>query len=271
MEKEPASRMNGRPPAWLWIFGFLSAATLLAAAILPPIPQPVEYHQFADRRIFFSIPNFFNVASNLALLYSGMAGLIFLLRSPATLNHGTFIQLSERWPYIFLFLSVTMTCFGSVYYHWVPDNERLLWDRLPIATGITALLAATLVERVSTKVGLRFLPWLMLVGVSSVLYWYWSEQTGTGNLNFYIVTQFYSLLLIIMLGLLLPSRYTHGAVMYWVVGLYGIAKIVESLDREIYALGGVISGHTLKHLFAALAIYWILKMLQKRSPVPKLR
>jgi hypothetical protein len=103
------------------------------------------------------------------------------------------------------------------------------------------------------------------------LYWYWSEQQGTGNLNFYIVTQFYSLLLIVMLGVLLPSRYTHGAVMYRIIGLYGIAKIVESLDREIYAFGGVISGHTLKHLFAAMAVYWILRMLQKRSPATEVR
>lgn len=245
----------------------MSVVILLAAAVLPSIPQPVEYHQFADQRIFFSIPNFLNVTSNLALLFVGVAGLVFLLQSPEKLSHTTFIQLSERWPYIFLFLSVTMTCFGSAYYHWVPDNARLLWDRLPIAIGIAALLAAALVERVSLKVGLRLLPWLILLGIGSVLYWYWSEQVGAGNLNFYIVTQFYSLILIVMLGLLLPSRYTHGAVMYWVIGLYGIAKIAESLDREIYALGGVISGHTLKHLFAALAAYWILIMLQKRSPV----
>lgn len=245
----------------------MSVVILLAAAVLPSIPQPVEYHQFADQRIFFSIPNFLNVTSNLALLFVGVAGLVFLLQSPEKLSHTTFIQLSERWPYIFLFLSVTMTCFGSAYYHWVPDNARLLWDRLPIAIGIAALLAAALVERVSLKVGLRLLPWLILLGIGSVLYWYWSEQVGAGNLNFYIVTQFYSLILIVMLGLLLPSRYTHGAVMYWVIGLYGIAKIAESLDREIYALGGVISGHTLKHLFAALAVYWILIMLQKRSPV----
>lgn len=259
--------MNKQARTWFWLFVFLSVVISFAAAILPPVPQPLEYHQFADRRAFFSIPNFLNVASNLALFFSGMAGLVFLLRSPKTLNRTTFIQLSERRPYVVLFLSVVMTCIGSAYYHWAPDNERLLWDRLPIAIGITALLAATLVERVSLRIGLRLLPWLILLGAGSVLYWYWSEQQGAGNLNFYIVTQFYSLLLIIMLGLLLPSRYTHGAVMYRVIGLYGIAKIAESLDREIYTLSGVISGHTLKHLLGALAVYWIFMMLQRRSPV----
>lgn len=259
--------MNGRARRWFWLFVILSVVIVLAAAILPPVPQPLEYHQFADRRFFLSVPNFLNVASNLALLFSGVAGLVFLLRSPVTLNRTTFIQLPERRPYIILFLSVVMTCIGSAYYHWAPDNERLLWDRLPIATGITALLAATLVERISLKVGLRLLPWLLLLGIGSVMYWYWSERQGAGNLNFYIVIQFYSLLLIIMLGIILPSRYTHGAVMYRVIGLYGIAKIAESLDREIYALNGVISGHTLKHLLGALAVYWILRMLQRRSPV----
>ena len=34
--------------------------------------------------------------------------------------------------------------------------------------------------------------------------------------------------------------------------LYVIAKIAELLDREIYSLGQMISGHTLKHLFAGL-------------------
>ena len=267
MAKASVNKKSGRPSVWLWVFSFLSVTILIAAAILPAMPQPVEYHQFADQRFFLGIPNFLNVVSNLALLLSGMAGLIFLLRSPGTQNHGAFIQISERWPYFFLFFSVAMACFGSAYYHWVPDNERLLWDRLPIATGIMALLTVTLVERVSVKVGLWLMPWLILIGIGSVLYWYWSEQQGAGNLNFYIVTQFYSLLLIVMLGLFLPTRYTHGAVMYKVIGLYGIAKLAESLDSEIYALGGIASGHTLKHLFAALAVYWILRMLQERSPL----
>lgn len=267
MIKDSDNNQQKYSSIWLWIISFLSVSILIAAAILPPIPQPLEYHQFADRRFFLGIPNFFNVASNLALLISGMAGLIFLFRASQSLDCHSFIHKSECWPYFFVFLSVTITCFGSAYYHWDPDNGRLLWDRLPIATGITALLAATLVERVSVKAGLWLLPRLMIIGVASVLFWYWRELQGAGNLNFYIVTQFYSILLIVILGLLFPSRYTHGAEIYKVIGIYGIAKLAELLDREIYALGGVVSGHTLKHLFAALAVYWLLRMLQKRSPL----
>jgi hypothetical protein len=37
------------------------------------------------------------------------------------------------------------------------------------------------------------------------------------------------------------------------------------LDARIYGLGELVSGHTLKHLIAALAVWWLLRMLQLRS------
>jgi hypothetical protein len=101
------------------------------------------------------------------------------------------------------------------------------------------------------------------------MHWHWSEQRGAGNLNFYIVVQFYSLLVIILLGIFFPSRYTRGADIYMALALYGCAKLAEAGDREIYDLGQVVSGHTIKHLLAALAIYWILRMLAKRRPLRK--
>ncbi len=65
----------------LWVLAILSLGMLLIAAIAPPIPQPLEYHQFADQRDYFGIPNFFNVVSNIAFLFVGIAGLTFLLSS----------------------------------------------------------------------------------------------------------------------------------------------------------------------------------------------
>ncbi len=248
----------------LWLLSILAVAMLLVAAVMPPIPQPAEYHQFADQRSYFGIPNFFDVISNIVFLFVGVAGLVFLLQP-----HGSLAALPERWPYLILFLSVLAAGFGSAYYHWLPDNERLVWDRLPMATGFMALLAALLVERIDPKVGLRLLPFLVAAGVGSVLHWYWSEQLGAGNLNFYLVVQFCSLLIILLLVTFFPPRYSHGTDIYGVIAWYGLAKLAELADREIYAVGQVISGHTLKHLLAALAVYWILRMLQKRGPLPE--
>ncbi len=253
----------------LWVMGILSIGIVLVASIVSPIPQSMAYHQFADQRTYWGVQNFFNVVSNLAFLPGGVAGVIFIGRSLQSPAHSVFITRSEHWPYLIFFLSVVMACFGSAYYHWTPDNDRLLWDRLPIAIALMALLAATLSERVSLKLGPRLMPLFILLGVGSVLYWYWSEQMGVGNLNFYIVVQFYSLLLIVLLSLFFPSRYHRGADIYVALILYAIAKLAEIMDQEIYDLTQIISGHTLKHLLVALTICWILRMLRKREPLPE--
>mgnify|MGYP000070704601 CR=1 FL=1 len=248
----------------LWVLGIFTAVILLTAAIYPPISQSVAYHQFADQASFFDIPNFLNVVSNLAILASGLIGMLFILQCYRLPGQHCFIRRAECWPYLVMFLSVVMTGFGSAYYHWAPDNETLLWDRLPIAIGVTALFVAALMERVSVKVGLWALPILVVLGVASVLYWYWTEKLGAGNLNYYIVVQFYSLLLIILLGMSFPSNYTRGGDIYQVIALYAVGKVAETFDQAIYDFGQIVSGHTIKHLLAAVAIYLIVRMLRKR-------
>lgn len=57
----------------LWSLGVVSAVMVLAAAFSPPIPQPQEYHQFADQRMLLGIPNFLNVVSNVPFLLVGAA------------------------------------------------------------------------------------------------------------------------------------------------------------------------------------------------------
>ena len=42
--------------------------------------------------------------------------------------------------------------------------------------------------------------------------------------------------------------------------MYALAKTFEALDPQIFALGGVVSGHTLKHLAAAAAAAWLLRV-----------
>jgi hypothetical protein len=251
----------------LWLLGVLSVAMLLIAGLAPSVPQPVEYHQFADQREFFGIPSLFNVVSNVGFLLVGIAGVLFVTRSGRTRRNSAFVDPRERWPYLVLFASVAMTSFGSAYYHLAPDNDRLMWDRLPMAVAITALVAATLTERVSVRAGLQLLPLLVMLGAGSVLYWNWSEQQGSGNLNFYIVVQFYSILVIILLAKLFPSLYNRGADIYVVLGWYALAKAAEMADQQIYDLGNLVSGHTVKHLLATVGAYWILRTLLRRTSV----
>jgi hypothetical protein len=177
-----------------------------------------------------------------------------------------FLFPEERWPYLIFSLGVMLTTFGSAYYHLAPDNARLVWDRLPMAMGFMALLAAVVGERTRAQLASRMLAPLILVGIGSVLYWHWTELSGRGDLRLYGLVQFGSLAAVVLMCSVLPSRYTRGGDMFVVVGFYALAKVFEGLDKQIYAVGGFVSGHTLKHLTAALACYWVLRMVMRRQP-----
>lgn len=70
---------------------------------------------------------------------------------------------------------------------------------------------------------------------------------------------------ILLLMRLFPPRYSRTADLYRAIMLYGTALAAELLDRHIFALGGVIGGHTLKHLLAATAVYQVVRMLRLRA------
>jgi hypothetical protein len=245
----------------LWTFLILAAAVGIAALLFPRTPQALSYHHFADTRSWLGIPNFGDVASNILFLVAGLWGFVFLSRKSSDQR---FIEPWERWPYIFIFLGLLLTAFGSAYYHLAP-NARLVWDRLPMTMVFMPLVAAQVQERVSVKLGLWLLPVLIAVGIASVLQWHFSEQQSAGDLRFYGAVQLYALLALLA-ALLLPPRYTRGSDLLVVAGLYILAKVCETADRQIFASGIFVSGHTLKHLAAGAAGLWILGMLQKREP-----
>lgn len=239
----------------------LTLAVVLAVLVLPPIPQPGGYHDFADQRAFLGIPHFLNLVSNAAFLLAGGLGLWRLLRDGTV-----FVHSEERWPYAVFFLSILLVGLGSGYYHLAPGNDRLLWDRLPMSLAFTSLLSAVLVERIGARAGLRLFPWLAAAGLLSVLYWILTERAGAGDLRFYGLVHFYPVLLIPLLLWLFPPRYTRGQDVLVVLILYGAALGAEWLDRQIFSLGGWVSGHSAKHLLAALAAWWVWRMLRLRRP-----
>lgn len=249
----------------------LAALVIAAMALIfsrPPIPQPASYHDFADQRGFLGVPNFLNVLSNLPSLFVGVWGLLLVVRRK---SNGAFLTGSERWAYGVFFLGVALTFFGSSYYHLDPTNATLVWDRLPMTLGFMGILSATIAERISVTAGARLLPLLVAAGVVSVFYWSWTEAQGRGDLRPYFLVQFGSLFGLLAMLVLFRPRYTRSWCLWAALAGYVAAKLLESFDPEIYGLGHIVSGHTLKHLAAAGAAYFILLMLQRRVQYGALR
>jgi hypothetical protein len=232
---------------------------------LGPIAQDPDYHAFADRRAILGVPWFWNVVSNVPFLLVGALGLGTLARGVPFAP--TFVDPAEQAPFAVFFAGVLLTGVGSAYYHGHPTSLTLVWDRLPMTVAFMGLFAAAVGERVDRRLGSRLLWPLVGLGVASVLYWSWTERGGSGDLRLYALVQFGPLVAVPALFRRYPPRYTRGT--DWLVALvwYAAALALDRLDRAVFALGGVVSGHTLKHLAAALSAYWLLRMLRLRRPL----
>ena len=240
------------------VLGVTVAVFAAVFLFVPPIHQPEDYHQFADTRTFFGISRAWNVLSNLGFLLVGALGLKFLWSSESA---QTFADPRERWPYAILFIGVLLTCFGSGYYHLAPDDARLVWDRLPMTLGFMGLVSAIIAERISVRLALGLLVPLFVLGASSVFYW-----QSSGDLRLYALVQFFPALLIPLILWLYPARYTGLRELGFAALGYVAAKVFEAADSPVFSVtGGIVSGHTLKHLAAAWGVWWILRMLQVRK------
>jgi hypothetical protein len=127
-------------------------------------------------------------------------------------------------------------------------NKRLVWDRLPMTIVFMSVLSAVLEE----WAGLRGWRWPLIgFGLASVLWWQFS-----GDLKVYVLVQFGPALVLV------PAAMTDSRMRgIWKSGAaYVAAKIFEIFDAQIYNAIGF-SGHSLKHLAAALAAYWILQWM----------
>jgi hypothetical protein len=242
-----------------WIVAF-TILCIAAAFLLPALPQSLAYHRFADQRDMLGVDNFLDVVSNLAFLISGIAGLAVVFGKRARFEFR-----SERWPYAVFFLGVLLTAVGSGYYHLAPDNETLFWDRLPMTIAFMGLVSSLIVDRINIRAGLALLVPMLLLGAASVVYWRATERAGVGNVLPYGILQGYSVVIVLLLALLSPSRYTRGNDLYWVFGWYVLSKLLETFDAQVLALGSVVSGHTLKHVAAAMAGVSVCYMLMHRT------
>jgi len=242
------------------LMGSLAVAAVAVAFAFPPFGQDPSYHNFADRRSFAGIPNLLNVASNLVFAAAGLLGLRFVWN-----NGRAFAEPWERIAAALLFSSTILVAAGSAYYHLCPTNQTLVWDRLPMTVAFMSLLALFIGDRIGSPAGRWLLAPLIVAGTGSVLWWWLTEAAGRGDLRLYAVVQFFPMLAIPVMLLLFPRRSTGTAGFGWTLGWYALAKVFELLDQQIFAIGGVVSGHTLKHVAAGIAVLQLWRAMRRRA------
>jgi len=217
--------------------------TMLAWAMLPATGQDPGYHHFADQREWLGVPRAADVLSNLAFALVGFAGVIRL----ASRRRPRFAPATDAGLWC-IALGLVLTAIGSAWYHRDPNNATLVWDRLPMTLVFAGVLGAAIAQRIGSDVGRVALSLLVPLGVLSVLYW-----NMTGDLALYLAVQFGGIGGVLLL-LVLTRKGNDPFPWAWVLAWYALAKIVEYWDRPIWdATHGLIAGHTLKHLLAAVA------------------
>lgn len=248
--------------------------TLLAIATVagvgmtfaPPTIRPAGYFQFADARMLFGVPHFMDVASGLPWLLVGALGLLFVARTPARQHDSPLADGQERAAFGVLFGAIALIALGSGYFHLAPSPATLLWDRLPMAVAFMSLFAIVLRERIGGRVARGLFVPLVALGVGSVLHWHYTEMLGRGDERLYGLVQFFPMVAYPILLLWFPAGASRTRDLFLVLGFYAVSHIFELADRPVFALtGGVISGHTIKHVCAVIAAIWLLRVMMGRG------
>jgi hypothetical protein len=138
--------------------------------------------------------------------------------------------------YILCICSILVSI-GSSYYHINPNINTLFYDRLPMQISFTYLILS--------KITLNIYEQIFIILYTSYVLMKWKFT----------------------LDLIPYASFQAALIIYWLlfdkqmllsIICYIFAKICEDLDYEIYYIThNNISGHTLKHIFAGIALFFI--------------
>lgn len=261
----PLSSFSNRERCLVSLFALL----LLAAIAGPVLPASgLAGAPFADRHAWHGLPNAMDVLSNLPFVAIGIWGLRWLhwldrahedaldaAPLPQAGAHLPVNALDCAWVF---FAGLILTAAGSAFYHLQSDGMRLAAERAGMAVAFSGLVGLAVCERVSARAGWPA-AWFTMVGgllAAAVCH-------RTGNALPWALVQFGGMALIVILSLAKPLNGAIGLKLGWVIFFYAMAKLFEVSDQAIYDVTqDLISGHSLKHLTAALAALPVLHGLQ---------
>jgi len=264
-----APRRLSRREAWLaggavllLLLGILAPAFAEPGAGNPPL---------SDFRSLLGLPNAVDVLSNLPFLIVGFLGLRRLHRLERRHEHPGHLPgyahdelpgsaLDSAWLF---FAGLVLVSAASAFYHLQPDDVlRLAGDRAAMVVAFAGVMGLAVSERVSPRFGfpaacVTFAAGLLAVGVFH----------ETGNVTPWAVVQFGGMALVLWMATLRPVRTGMRPLnlkLGWIIAAYAVAKVLEVADAPIYEwTQHLVSGHSLKHVAAALAALPVLHSVRQ--------
>ena len=247
--------------SWMREEVVLLGGVLVALAVAmwgPVVPQHAHYHAFADQRTWLGLPCAADVLTNLPFAIAGLWGL----------GRAAVLQQEGGWTVRLglaqlFFAGLVLTFLGSSYYHLQPNDGGLAWDRAGMVGAFAGLLGMAVADRISTRAAVTMSAVVTVVGLMSVCHW-----ASTGNLLPWVVVQGGGMLLVCMLAQRPPVAQAWKLPLVAVMCFYTLAKLFELGDSVVFAAtSGWISGHSLKHVFAAAAAWPMLWVMHNRPKI----
>ena len=103
------------------------------------------------------------------------------------------------------------------------------------------------------------------LGIVLVASWGYSESIGAGDLRGYLLLQVVPAITLPLIILLFEDPARGDRHLVAILLTYAAAFGFEKIDLELFQLTGLISGHSMKHLVAALTGFILLRHLAKAS------
>lgn len=239
-------------------FIFTVFSVLVVVALLwnkLPATDLPDYFNFADQRYMLGVPNAFDVLTNLLFISVGASGLYWIFKNKTL--EGSFYFYVGLW----LSLSILLTGFGSAYFHWTPQPDTLTWDRFPMTLAFAGLCSLIAGDRFGKNMGWSLFIILLPLGPICVF----AYKANFWTLRPYAALQLATVLFVLISVIIKPKGKMPNSLFYWALGLYALAKVFEKHDHQVFDfLSNCLSGHSIKHILAALALYKILSFFQKK-------
>ncbi|RJV00627.1 MAG: hypothetical protein DWC06_06080 [Candidatus Poseidoniales archaeon] len=231
-------------------------ASILIAIAYGPIEQPQSYHNFADNREFLSIPNTLDVMSNIVIVFPGIMGLLLVKER----SQKSLLSEDEISIHITLFSGMILTFAGSVWFHLDPNDSTLFWDRLGMSVVIGSCISLLIHDMWDRNIVAKIHIPILVLSILSVVSW-----TIFDDLRFYFIIKHHPFVLLPILMYFGQSIYDNVSGYIKGLSMFVLATIFEFTDLRIFELTGFISGHTMKHIFAGIGLWFLMVMIRDRE------